>query len=118
MKCFVIGSKDIVEDATHGTKIAVVAFVAIDVAMEVTSDHFSLASLGVRVGSDVLQAILSAGAGARCRCFPGIHPAAPVVVTYVVVIAVGFAVGVVLTELDRRYSLTERARAPDDGNRR
>lgn len=111
VKCFVIGSKDIIEDATHGTKIAVVAFVAIDIAMEVTSDHFSFASLGVRVGSDVLQAILSVGAGAAAGVFLATTLAAPVVVTYVVVIAVGFAVGVVLTELDRRYSLTERARA-------
>ena len=111
VKCFVIGSKDIIEDATHGTKIAVVAFVAIDVAMEVTSDHFSFASLGVRVGSDVLQAILSAGAGAEAGVFLATTLAAPVMVTYVVVIAVGFAVGIVLTELDRRYNLTERARA-------
>ena len=45
VKCFVVGSKDIIEDAAHGTKVAIIAFVIIDIAMEVTSDHFSMAAL-------------------------------------------------------------------------
>src|SRR5262252_673529 len=45
---FVVGTKDIVEDAAKATKIAIIAFVAIDIIQEFQEDSFSLASLGVR----------------------------------------------------------------------
>ena len=111
VRCFVVGSKDIIDDAAKGTKVAVIAFVLIDIAMEATSDHFSLASLGVRISSDVLQAVTSAGAGAAAGVFVASVFGAPVVITFIIVIAVGFAVGVFLTEMDRKYQLTERLRA-------
>ena len=111
VRCFVVGSKDIIEDAAHGTKVAIIAFIAIDIAMECTSDHFSLASLGVRISSDVLQALLSAGAGVAAGVFLASTVGAPVIITFIAVVVVGFAVGVALTELDRKYRLTERVRA-------
>ena len=106
-----MGSKDIIEDAAHGTKVAIIAFIAIDIAIEVTSDHFSLASLGVRIGSDVLQAVISAGPGAAAGVFLASTLGAPVIIPFIAVVVVGFAVGVALTELDRKYRLTERVRA-------
>jgi hypothetical protein len=111
VRCFVVGSKDIVEDAAHGTKIAIIAFVAIDIAMECTSDHFSLASLGVRISSDVLQAVISAGAGAAAGVFVAGTLGFPVIITFIIVVAVGFAIGVALYKLDQQYRLTERVRA-------
>ena len=111
VKCFVVGTKDILEDAAKGTKVAIIAFIAIDIAMECTSDHFSLASLGVRIGSDVLQAVISTAAGVGAGVLAASFVGAPVVITFVVVVAVGFAVGLLLTNLDNNYRLTERVRA-------
>jgi hypothetical protein len=107
---FVVGGKDIIADAAKATKIAVIAFVAIDIIQELQGDSFSLASLGVRVLSDVLQAIVAAGAAAAVGVVLTVV-GVPTVVAFVVVVATGFAVGVILTELDRRYKLTEMARA-------
>ena len=111
VRCFVVGAKDILEDAAKGTKIAVIAFVAIDVIKEVTSDHPSFVSLGVNVSSDVLQAVTAAYVGAEAGVFLAVVVGAPVVVTFLAVVAVGFAVGMLLTHLDNKYKLTERCRA-------
>lgn len=111
VKCFVVGTKDIIEDAAKGTKVAVIAFIAIDIAMECTSDHFSLASLGVRVSSDVLQAVVSTAVGVEAGVFVASVFGAPVVITFIVVVAAGFAMGMILTELDSKYHITERVRA-------
>src|ERR1700745_4006082 len=53
---FVVGKKEIIEEAAKSTKIAIIAFVAIDIIQELREDQFSLASLGVRILSDALQA--------------------------------------------------------------
>ena len=111
VRCFVVGTKDILEDAAKGTKVAIIAFVAIDVIKEVTSDHPSFVSLGVNVTSDVLQAVTAAYAGAAAGVFLTTMIGAPVVVTFVAVVLVGFTVGVVLTSLDNKYKMTERCRA-------
>lgn len=110
VKCFVVGTKDIIEDAAKGTKVAIIAFVALDIATECTSDHFSLASLGVRIGSDVLQAVVSTAVGVEAGVFVAATFAAPVVITFIVVVAAGFLMGMLLTDLDNRYHLTERLR--------
>ncbi len=111
VKCFVVGTKDIIEDAAKGTKVAIVAFIALDIAMECTSDHFSLASLGVRIGSDVLQAVVSTAVGVEAGVFVAAAFGAPVVITFIVVVGAGFLMGMLLTNLDNRYHLTERLRA-------
>ena len=109
---FVVGTEEIVEDAAKGTKIAIIAFVAFDVIKELREDKFSLASLGVRILSDVLQGIVAAGAGAAAGVLLTTI-GAPVVAAFVIVVVVGFVAGVMLTELDRKFNLTERARAYD-----
>lgn len=110
VSCFVIGSRQIVKDAAAGTKVAIIAFIAIDIVTELTSDQPSLASLGVRITSDALQAVISSAAGAAAGVVLS-TVGAPVVITFIVVVAVGFAVGMLLTRLDREYQLTDRARA-------
>ncbi len=111
VKCFVVGTKDIIEDAAKGTKVAVIAFIALDIAMECTSDHFSLASLGVRIASDVLQAVVSTAVGVEAGVFVAAAFGAPVVITFIVVVGAGFLIGMLLTDLDNKYHLTERLRA-------
>ena len=112
VRCFVIGTEEIVKDAGKATKIAVVAFVAIDILNEVTADHFSLARLGVNVASHVLQAAAAAYAGAVAGVLITTAVAgAPVVITFMVVVGVGFVVGSLLTWADNRYHLTEWAQA-------
>ena len=84
----------------------------IDIATEMASDHPSLASLGVHIASDVLQTALSASAGvAAGAAIAALIPTAPVVITFIAVVAVGFVVGMGLAYLDRRFRLTEQARA-------
>jgi hypothetical protein len=110
MRCFVIGSKDILEDAAKSTKVAIIAFVAIDIISEVNSDHPSMVGLGVQISSDALQAVVAGYAGAAAGII-ATTLGAPVVISFVLIVGVGFAAGMGLTYLDRRYHLTERARA-------
>ena len=111
VRCFVVGSKDILKDAMKGTRIAVIAFVVIDIVAEMSSDQPSLASLGVHITSDVLQAVVASAVGyAAGALILAMSPAAPVVVVFIVVVAVGFFVGTQLTRWDNEYKVTERAR--------
>lgn len=110
VRCFVVGSKDILEDAAKSTKVAIIAFVAIDIIAEVNSDHPSLVGLGVQISSDALQAVVAGYAGAAAGII-AVALGAPVVISFVVVVAAGFIAGMGLTWLDRHYHLTERARA-------
>ena len=107
---FVVGKKEIIEDAAKSTKIAIIAFVAIDIIQELREDQFSLASLGVRILSDALQAAAAAAAGAAIGVVLT-AAAVPTVVAFAAVVVTGFVVGVVLTELDRKYKITDMARA-------
>ena len=107
---FVVGKKAIIEDAAKSTKIAIIAFVAIDIIQELREDQFSLASLGVRILSDALQAVAAAAAGAAVGVFLT-AVGAPTVVAFAVVVLAGFAVGMLLTHMDHKYQLTEMARA-------
>lgn len=110
VRCFVIGSKDILKDVAKGTKIAVIAFVVIDIVAELSSDQPSLASLGVHISSDVLQAVVASTAGyAAGALILALSPAAPVVIVFIAVVAIGFTVGMLLTDLDRKFRLTDRA---------
>lgn len=110
VRCFVIGSKDILKDVAKGTKIAVIAFIVIDIVAELSSDQPSLASLGVHIGSDVLQAVVASAVGyAAGVAIIALAPAAPVVLVFIAVVAIGFTVGMVLTDVDRRFRLTDRA---------
>ncbi len=106
-----VGTEDILKDAAKATKIAIVAFVVIDVLDEVTQDHFSLARLGVNIASHVLQAAAAAYVGAAAGVFVAATLGAPVVITFVVVVVVGAGVGLLLTSIDNRLKLTEQARA-------
>ena len=95
-----------------GTKIAIIAFIAIDVITEVTSDQPSLASLGVHLTSDVVQTVASAAMGwAAGAAILAVSPAAPVVVVFIAVVMVGFVAGMGLAYLDTHFRITERARA-------
>ena len=110
VRCFVIGGKEILSDVAHGTKIAVIAFVAIDIVAYLSDDKPSLASLGVHIASDVLQAVAASAIGyVAGAIILASSPAAPVVLVFVVVVAVGFGVGMFLTNLDNQYRLTDRA---------
>ena len=112
VRCFVIGSKDLLKDAAHGVKIAVIAFVIIDIVAELSSDQPSLASLGVHVTSDVLQAVVATSVGwAAGALILAVTPAAPVVIVFAIVVAVGFGIGMLLTHYDTKYKLTEHAAA-------
>ena len=105
-----MGSREIIADATKATKIAVIALVAIDIIREFREDHFSLASLGVRVLSDVLQAAGAAAIGAAAGVLLTLG-GAPVVAVFAVVVVVGFAAGWKFADFDNQHQLTVRARA-------
>lgn len=109
--CFVVGGREIVKDAMKATKLAVILLVAYDIIRELQEDRFSLASLGVRVFSDVLQAAGSAALGAAAGIVAATLFGAPVVLTFAIVVAAGFAAGMLFSYVDQRYQLTERARA-------
>jgi hypothetical protein len=106
--CFVVGAKDILEDAGNATKLAVFVYVAFDIYKEVVSDKPSMADLGVHVASDVAQAATAAVIGAEAGIFVLAVWGTPVVVTFAVVVAVGFAVGIGLSWIDTKYHLTDR----------
>lgn len=108
--CFVVGGREIVKDAAKATKLAVVLLVAYDIIREFQEDRFSLASLGVRIFSDVLQAAGSAAIGAAAGVVAATLFGAPVVLTFVIVVAAGFAAGWLFSYVDQRYQLTDRAR--------
>jgi hypothetical protein len=111
VRCFVVGSKDIWKDAAEGTKIAVVAMVAIDITQEVLSDHPSLVGLGVQITSDVAQAAASAIIGAGAGVFLlALVPTAPVAIVFVTVVGMGFLAGMGLTALDNHFGLTKTCR--------
>lgn len=105
---FVVGTREIIKDAAEGFKVAVIAYVAIDVVQEILQDHFSLARLGVKVASDISQALISAGVGVLAGVV-ATTVGAPVVVAFVIVVAAGMAVGMLLNHLDQKYGLTDKA---------
>jgi hypothetical protein len=105
---FVVGTREIIKDTAEGFKVAVIAYVALDVMQEILQDHFSLARLGVKVASDISQALISAGVGAVAGVV-ATTLGAPVVVAFVIVVAVGFVAGMYLTHLDQKYHLTDKA---------
>lgn len=109
--CFVVGSKDILMDASKATRVAVVAFVAIDIMRECLADHFSLARLGVNVASDISQAMLATGVGIAAGAVAVGLLGAPAVLTFAIVVGVGFLGGMAIGALDSKLGLTERARA-------
>ncbi len=109
--CFVVGSKDILMDAGKATRVAVVAFVAIDIMRECLSDHFSLARLGVNVASDISQAMLATGVGIAAGAIAVGVLGAPAVLTFAIVVGVGFLTGMAISAIDSKLGLTERARA-------
>ena len=110
VRCFVIGGKEILSDVAHGTKIAVIAFVAIDIVAYLSDDKPSLASLGVHIASDVLQAVAASAIGyVAGAAILALAPTAPVVLVFIGVVAAGFVVGMALADMDNRYHLTERA---------
>lgn len=69
-----------------------------------------MASLGVNVVSDVVQASVGAGVGIVAGAI-FLAAGAPVIVTFIVVVVAGAAVGAGLSWIDTHYHLTESARA-------
>ncbi len=108
--CFVVGSKDILMDAANATRVAVVAFVAIDIMRECLADKLSLARLGVNVASDIAQAMVATGVGIAAGAIAVGVLGAPAVLTFAIVIGVGFLAGMALSAIDSKLGLTERAR--------
>ncbi len=105
---FVVGTKEIVEDAGKGIKVAVFAYVAIDVLEEILQDHWSLARLIGNVASHIGQAAISTAIGAAAGVVLTTL-GAPIVLTFVVIVGTTFAVGWTLAYLDSRYGLTKKA---------
>ena len=110
VSCFVVSTKEIIEDTAKGLKIAVFAFVALDVMEECLSDRFSMASLGVSIVSDVMQATLGAGISVVIGVF-AVTIGAPVVVSFAVAVTAGVVGGAALSFIDDDLELTKRARA-------
>ena len=110
VSCFVIGSNELIEDTAKGTKIAIIAFVAIDIVKEFLADRFSLGSLGVNVASDVLQAAIGAGASIAAGAIL-VAIGAPAILTFGFAVIAGASVGYELADMDEEYKITDRARA-------
>lgn len=108
--CFVVGSEEIIKDVGKATRVAIVAYVAIDILRECLRDHFSLARVGVNVASDIAQCLVAAGATAMAGVL-ATTVGAPVVAAFAIAIVVGFGVGIAVSSLDRQYHITERVRA-------
>lgn len=106
--CFVVGSRDIILDAAKATRVA---FVALDITRECLSDQFSLARLGVSVASDISMALIATGLGVAAGAIATGVIAAPAVLTFAIVVAVGFVSGMAITAIDSKFKLTERAQA-------
>jgi hypothetical protein len=104
---FVVGEREIIKDATP-KMVAVFAYVAIDIMQEVLTDHVSLARLGVKVASDIAKAILASVAGALAGVVL-VTAGAPVVITFVFVVAVGTLAGMTLDYYDEKYKITKTA---------
>jgi hypothetical protein len=109
--CFVVGTRELLKDAAKATRIAVIAFIAIDIVKECLADHFSLARLGVQVASDIAQAVaasaIGVGVGAAVISVVG-TAAMPIVAIFALTVAAGFFAGMALTWLDNRYQLTNQ----------
>lgn len=109
--CFVVGTRELLKDAAKATRIAVIAFIAIDIVKECLADHFSLARLGIQVASDIAQAVAASavGVGVAAAVISVVGTAAmPVVAIFALTVAVGFFAGMALTWLDNKYQLTNR----------
>ncbi len=104
---FVVGTREIIKDTAEGFKVAVIAYVALDVMQEILQDHFSLARLGVKAASDISQALIAAGVGALAGVVVTTL-GAPVVVAFVIVVGVGFLAGMALSHYDTKYHLTDK----------
>lgn len=105
---FVVGTKEIVEEAGKGVKVAVIAYVAFDVLEEIMQDHWSLARLGVNLTSHIAQAALATAVGTVAGVILTVA-GAPVVLTFIVVVGATFIVGMGLAYLDKKYGVTKRA---------
>ncbi|TWB21732.1 hypothetical protein [Nitrospirillum bahiense] len=109
--CFVVGTRELLKDAAKATRIAVIAFIAIDIVKECLADHFSLARLGVQIASDIAQAVaasaIGVGVGAAVISVVG-TAAMPVVAIFALTVAAGFFAGMALTWLDNKYQLTNQ----------
>lgn len=114
VSCFVVGGHELIKDGVKATRVAIIAFVAIDIVKEVQADHFCLSRLLVHVASDVLQAVVSTAIGIGVGVAAGAvvvalgAAAAPVVIVYAITVGVGFYASMKLSEWDREYRLTER----------
>jgi len=117
---FVVGTKEIVEDSAKGVRVAVIAYVALDVLEEILHDEWSLARLGVKVSSHIAQAALATAIGVTAgvnltawAATAGLVTAgvagAPVVLTFVVVVGLTFVAGWGISWLDSHFHLTDKA---------
>jgi len=104
---FVVGTREIIKDTAEGFKVAVIAYVALDVMQEILEDHFSLARLGVKVASDISQALISAAVGVGVAVL--VVGSGATVVAFAIVVGVGIITGMALTHIDQKYHLTDMA---------
>ena len=105
---FVVGTREIIKDAAKATKIAVIAYVALDIVSELLQDHFSLARLGVKVASDIAKAVASAVIGAAAGVALSVA-GVPVVVAFRIFVGISVAAGIALEWLDQKYHVTDNA---------
>lgn len=117
---FVVGTKEIIEDSAKGVRLAIFAYVALDVLEEILHDEWSLARLGVKISSHIAQASLATAIGVTAgvnltawAATAGIVTAgvagAPVVMTFVAVVGLTFVAGLGISWLDSHFHLTDKA---------
>ncbi|CAI9121677.1 hypothetical protein [Brytella acorum] len=105
---FVIGRKEMLEEAGKATKIAVVCFVAWDIVHELLQDKPDMTRLGISIVSDIFQAVAATYIGLAAGIFmAGIG--FPVIVSFCFFAGGSFAAGFAFSWLDKQYGLTDKA---------
>jgi hypothetical protein len=108
-----VGLKNMARAAARATGIAIIAFVAIDIARALTGELDTFGKFAGTLGMDIVKGLASAGAGwAAAAGFVGIvaiaGATAPLWAVLAVGAVVGLGVGLLLDELDTKYQITQR----------
>lgn len=105
---FVIGYKEMLEEAGKATKIAVVCFVAWDIVHELLQNKPDMTRLGVTIVSDIFQAVaatyIGVGVGLLAAFFGG-----TIIISFCCMAAASFLVGYGFLWLDSHFGLTNKA---------
>lgn len=105
---FVIGRKEMLQEAGKATKIAIVTFIAWDITHELLQDKVDMTRLGVTILSDILQAVVSTFAGVIGGVLATIG-GGPIVFSFCIIAVFTFVTGAAISALDDQFRLTEKA---------